>query len=623
MDRVITFTTDYSKINAEAGDVITITNSIYGFVNQPFKIVRVREIESEAGGIAVEITAQEYDATMYTAGGQPRRPRVPSVPIDIPDIAVIGTPAAPTVVQLNNVAVPALDITGLTPAGIVDRFEFWYSTDAGVTYKVLGSRSNSNGSPYNQNTSLTFRAASLPAGSYLFKVRGGNENAFGDFSPASTTVVWAPVQVTDQVTDTTTIGGSMSDLIGPLAMGAVAYFAYQALYPEIMKALGDSALGEIFGIPTSAVQEMKNAAGNFKLIQVGDSIQTPYNNDTITFVAGDGIEITAVADDGIITISGKKATNTTLGVVRPDGTTITVDANGVISAECSCASTGGGGAVDPTTGETLACAAKPLPKPIVSQMAKFNVSLSGYTATDATWNVTNARLGVSGTSFPYKINGVESILTHEYAILATSALKDVVFKGSFANGIVANHTLYDDTAGLISEIKYRSASITSTNTTNTRRIRPYYAMCNYDSTKTLEQQTWTNWFNAAGLNVTHSGIDTNYWGATTWSAGISMLPPLYDLETITPGSPVTYNDSPIRLNSCNLVIFGFAFSENGDNANLPFEIPFNGRTIFAKGLNTLNYVYPGTSGTPTIATWTDAGMSNWVMMRVMQRKVIL
>ena len=622
MDRVITFTTDYSKINAEAGDVITVTNSIYGFVNQPFKIVRVREIEAEAGGIAVEITAQEYDATMYTAGGQPRRPRVPSVPITIPEITVIGTPAAPTVVQLNNVAVPALDITGLTPSGIVDRFEFWYSNDAGVTYKVLGSRSNSNGSPYNQNTSLTFRAASLPAGTYLFKVRGGNENAFGDFSPASTAVVWAPVQVTDQVTEDTTIGGSMSDLIGPLAMGAVAYFAYQALYPEIMKALGDSELGSIFGIPTSAVQDMKNAAGNFKLVQVGDVIQTPYNNDTITFVAGDGIEITAVADDGIITISGKKATTASLGVVKPDGTTITVDANGVISAECSCASTGGGGNIDPS-GDPLTCAAKPIPNPASAQLWGSGVIDSAYIKDDAVWTLNSSDLGVSGTSFPYKINGIEAIFTHEYAILGPSTQRDAVFKGILASGRAVNHTLYSDNVGLVSgsDFIFSSVNYNITNFTHSRWARSYYAMCNYDSTKTLENQAWSNWFNAAGLI---SAYTNNYYEASDWpqNPGNTVRAVREPREYIPTSGLYVEHDLPIVLNGCNLVIFGLAFSENSTNNNLPFEIPFSGRTIFGKGLNTLSYAYPGTSGTPTIATWSESGLAGWTLVNAIQRRVI-
>jgi hypothetical protein len=303
MDQVITFTSDYSKINTEAGDIITVTSAVYGWSVQPFRVVRVREVEGDEGGLAVEITAQEYDATMYTAGGQPRRPRVPSDAIGIPGIAVIGIPDIPTVTLINLVAVPAIDVTGLTPSGIVDRFEYWYSSDAGATYKLLGTRRNSNGSPYNEDTSLTFRAAELVAGTYLFKVRGGNATVFGPFSTATAGIVWAPVQVTDAVSDTTQVTGSMADLIGPLAMGAIAYFAYQQLYPEIMGALGDSELGEIFGIPSSAVQTMQNASGNFKIIQVGDTIQTPYTNDTITFIAGDGITITAEADAGTITIN--------------------------------------------------------------------------------------------------------------------------------------------------------------------------------------------------------------------------------------------------------------------------------------------------------------------------------
>jgi len=302
MDQVVTFTTDYSKINTEAGDVITITSSVYGWTDKPYRVVRVREIEGEDGGLALEITAQEYDSTMYTAGGFPRRPRTPSEAIGIPSIGAIGTPEPPTLALLNNVAVPAIDVTGLVPSGIVDRLEYWYSNDAGTSYKLLGTRRNSNGSPYNEDDALTFRASGLSAGDYLFKVRGGNATAFGSFS-ATTSLTWAPVQTTDAVTASTQVSGGLSDLIGPLAMGAIAYFAYQALYPEIMKAIGDSELGDLFGIPSSAVQDMKNAAGNFKLIQVGDVIQTPYNNDTITFVAGDGVEITAEADAGTITIS--------------------------------------------------------------------------------------------------------------------------------------------------------------------------------------------------------------------------------------------------------------------------------------------------------------------------------
>lgn len=309
MDQVITFTSDYSKINTEAGDVITVTDSIYGWTNQPFRVVRVREIEGEDGGLAVEITAQEYDATMYTAGGQPRRPRVPSEAIGIPGIAVIGTPDIPTTTLINRVAVPAIDITGLTPSGIVDRFEYWYSSDAGANYKLLGTRRNANGAPYNEDTSLTFRAANLDAGDYLFRVRGGNATAFGPFSVATASIAWAPVQVTDQVTENTTIDTpSLGDLLPVLGMGAIAYFAYKAFAPDALAALSQTDLGKLLGIEdpaeiaaAEAALEQQSAA--FRVVNAGGVGFSAGVDDTLTLIAGSGITISAVDIGHEITIS--------------------------------------------------------------------------------------------------------------------------------------------------------------------------------------------------------------------------------------------------------------------------------------------------------------------------------
>jgi hypothetical protein len=546
MDRVITFTTDYSKINAEAGDVITVTNSIYGFVNQPFKIVRVREIEAEAGGIAVEITAQEYDATMYTAGGQPRRPRVPSVPITIPEITVIGTPAAPTVVQLNNVAVPALDITGLTPSGIVDRFEFWYSNDAGVTYKVLGSRSNSNGSPYNQNTSLTFRAASLPAGTYLFKVRGGNENAFGDFSPASTSVVWAPVQVTDQVTEDTTIGGSMADLIGPLAMGAVAYFAYQALYPEIMKALGDSELGSIFGIPTSAVQEMKNAAGNFKLVQVGDVIQTPYNNDTITFVAGDGIEITAEADAGTITISS----------------------NANVNNETEVKSNSGGFS---TT---------------YYEPSEYSDGISRYD------KITK----LTAYGLPYKVNhsavDKNCYFTHHMLVFGHPPIGDAIYSG----------TRSQTGAGLAISVKQdgfiplKNGTLKYLNGIDSTWNR-VYTICTYDSSKSLEQQAWGTWKTWGSRIISKSHIrktytETNPSASSTYAVLPPSVPNSSVLCAFTNEDNNTLNKTGNEETGTNVVLYSNVLNDASGFEITVTSVDSNGAITGFTWTTPTNFSYP-------------------------------
>ena len=64
-DKVVTLEADYSALQVEVGDVISLTNSIYGFVNKLFRVTRVRETESDDGGLAAEITALEYDPAVY------------------------------------------------------------------------------------------------------------------------------------------------------------------------------------------------------------------------------------------------------------------------------------------------------------------------------------------------------------------------------------------------------------------------------------------------------------------------------------------------------------------------------------------------------------------------------
>lgn len=297
-DRIITFTTDYSKINAEAGDVITVTNSIYGFNNQQFRIVRVREIESEAGGLAVEITAQEYDSTIYTAGGQPRRPRTPTQALGIPSIGTIGKPATPTVVTANNNAQPSVLITATVPYGIVDRMEFWYSNDNWATSALLWTEKNSNGAPFATGNTILFRTPNLTLGEYSFKVRAGNETVFGEYSDASATILWEPVQTTDQVTENTTFSWT-DELLPILGAGAIAYFAYQALYPDLVKALSQTDLGKLLGITdpdeiaaAQAALEQQSAA--FRIVNAGGISMSAGVDDTLTFVAGDGIRIDAV-----------------------------------------------------------------------------------------------------------------------------------------------------------------------------------------------------------------------------------------------------------------------------------------------------------------------------------------
>lgn len=331
MDQVVTFTTDYSKFNIEAGDVIQITNTVYNWTNQPFRVIRVKEIETEAGGLAIEITAQEYDATMYTAGGQPRRPRVPSVTGTTPSIGIIGTPAAPTTTTANNNRLPSILVSGAVPAtGIVDRFEFWYSTDNWTTFTFLNTTKNSNGSPFTGGTTLSFRASNLPAATYKFRVRAGNDSGFSAYSDSSAEVVWDPVQTTDETTENTTYNSTdpSLDLLPILGMGALAYFAYKALYPELVAQLGGTALGKLLGIedPVEALEKaalLEQSSTAFRHVVVdGVALESLTTDETILLLSGPGIELVPNAATGEITIRAPGSSGAAFTQVNAGGAEI-------------------------------------------------------------------------------------------------------------------------------------------------------------------------------------------------------------------------------------------------------------------------------------------------------------
>lgn len=66
LDKVITFTTDYTSYGVRAGDIIDVTADTYGFTNKLFRVLQLEEVDREDGYIDIRITANEYDSSIYT-----------------------------------------------------------------------------------------------------------------------------------------------------------------------------------------------------------------------------------------------------------------------------------------------------------------------------------------------------------------------------------------------------------------------------------------------------------------------------------------------------------------------------------------------------------------------------
>ena len=73
VDKVIQFRTDYSKIGLKAGDIIDVSSSVYSYTAKKFRITKVEEEDAE--GLAISITALEYDEAVYSTDGLIRKVR--------------------------------------------------------------------------------------------------------------------------------------------------------------------------------------------------------------------------------------------------------------------------------------------------------------------------------------------------------------------------------------------------------------------------------------------------------------------------------------------------------------------------------------------------------------------
>lgn len=84
---MIQFSSDFSGMQTDVGDIIKVTSTLYGFDNKLFKVLRTKEVESEGGMLSVEISAIEYQSSIYSApvltqlNSEPANITIPRIPV--------------------------------------------------------------------------------------------------------------------------------------------------------------------------------------------------------------------------------------------------------------------------------------------------------------------------------------------------------------------------------------------------------------------------------------------------------------------------------------------------------------------------------------------------------------
>ena len=193
-DLIITFRADYSALQVEAGDVVKVTNNVYGFEEKLFRVSKMREVEDEAGGITVEVTALEYKSTVYT--DETLNDNADVAGSGIPTFggsASLPAPSIPVAATISTTTPSFSLTTTINPASTgVDEVQWFYSISSSTGFAYLGNEYPVTGS-YAGGSTVTDVVSIAQAGTFYFKARTGLGSRTSALS-SSTTVgfAWNP-----------------------------------------------------------------------------------------------------------------------------------------------------------------------------------------------------------------------------------------------------------------------------------------------------------------------------------------------------------------------------------------------------------------------------------------------
>ena len=196
-DLQVTLSINYVGLQLSAGDIITLTNLNYGWVDKLFRTNKVTQTFKDDGSIVVNLLLMEFNPTVYDDVAITQFQ--PSPNSGIGDPLVFGTVPPPIVETEYPTAVNPLFLVEVTTpaAGISQYAELYYTAFSSPTEAQLifagTSEVQANGTPWNTNTVLPLISlAGIPSGDWYFVTRMMNSLGASSFSLPSAVFEWRP-----------------------------------------------------------------------------------------------------------------------------------------------------------------------------------------------------------------------------------------------------------------------------------------------------------------------------------------------------------------------------------------------------------------------------------------------
>lgn len=280
-DLIVSFSTTYYGIQVDAGDVVSVTNSDYGWSAKLFRVMKVNEASLPDGQLGAKLELSEYNADVYD--DQDITQFAPVANSNLASPVYFSALSAPTVsATYPSASIPSFDVTVTVPTtGRVTFGTLYYTTTPAVStsWLVLSVANSPNNIPVVNGTTYTFANITLPAGTYYFSFTVGNETATSVKSANSSALVWNPV-----------------GMVGPTGdNGLTALTAYLVQ--------SQSSATPTFTTPTSGATAPSGWSLTTPAITVGQVmwyIQGRYNSNAVTV---DGVAANTTAWTGPIAAS--------------------------------------------------------------------------------------------------------------------------------------------------------------------------------------------------------------------------------------------------------------------------------------------------------------------------------
>lgn len=212
-DLIISFQTDYSGIQVEAGDVIRVTNEVYGWEDKLFRVNNVIEEKYPDGSLGTRMSAFEYNGSIYD-DDLDITDYIPEANTGLQDPNIIGVPDSPQVTVQEGGTINVMTVCGTVPTqGLVTQLDFNYGTSSNsATHLYYTSINNANGAPLSSGSTSCIDATELAANNYYWSVTARNTSV-GVRSGSSNVASWNGPGVTIANTVTTCNANSIGTLV--------------------------------------------------------------------------------------------------------------------------------------------------------------------------------------------------------------------------------------------------------------------------------------------------------------------------------------------------------------------------------------------------------------------------